>query len=386
MKQNAVGLANICILSTMVLVMVSTTVSMYIGTEDALTSRYPSDVSISFTSSSNSLSLNEIKERAFNVTNGCNRTVSDYKEYKCLSFSGALKGNAIITSIGNNKYSEIGSIHTLCIITADDYNNLSDKKISIGKDEVAIHSTGRKLNNQITLFDKAYKIKNQLDEFPPLGEYDVYTGNIDYIVVSDANVLNEWYTNQKQAYKKDASEISDIVRFNLDGSDDEKISCCNKIEDSLTSYAKGEKSYYSIDGKQENRSVFYGLYGSFLFLGIFLGFMFLMITVLIMYYKQISEGYDDKERFAIMQKVGMSKAEVKKSIHSQVITVFFLPLVAAIIHIAFAFKVITKLLALLNLLNVSLFFWCTVATIIAFAIIYAIVYALTAKTYYNIVE
>jgi putative ABC transport system permease protein len=122
------------------------------------------------------------------------------------------------------------------------------------------------------------------------------------------------------------------------------------------------------------------------FIGIFLGLLFIMATVLIIYYKQIAEGYDDRERFEIMQKVGMSRAEVKQAIKSQVLTVFFLPLVTAVIHIAFAFKVITKLLEVLNLTNVQLYAGCTVVTILVFAVFYIIVYAVTARTYYNIVS
>jgi len=137
---------------------------------------------------------------------------------------------------------------------------------------------------------------------------------------------------------------------------------------------------------EESRESFFSLYGGLFFLGIFLGALFIMATVLIIYYKQISEGYDDKERFEIMQKVGMSKEEIKKSIGNQVLMVFFLPLVTAIIHIAFAFKVIVKLLAVLNLTNVTLFVICTAGTIFVFAIFYAIVYFLTSRVYYKIVS
>lgn len=112
----------------------------------------------------------------------------------------------------------------------------------------------------------------------------------------------------------------------------------------------------------------------------------MMATALIIYYKQISEGYDDKERFEIMKKVGMSHDEIKSTVRSQVLKVFFLPIAAAAVHIAAAFKMITKLLALMNLTNVTLFFWCTVGTLLVFAAIYGLVYALTAKIYYKIVE
>jgi putative ABC transport system permease protein len=135
-----------------------------------------------------------------------------------------------------------------------------------------------------------------------------------------------------------------------------------------------------------SRESFYTLYGGLFYLGIFLGLLFIMATVLIIYYKQIAEGYDDKERYEIMQKVGMSREEVRKSINSQVIKVFFLPLLAAVIHIAFAFKVITKLLEIFNLTNVPLFALCTLSTILIFSVFYVAVYTLTAKTYYKIVK
>ena len=142
----------------------------------------------------------------------------------------------------------------------------------------------------------------------------------------------------------------------------------------------------SVEGAEESKESFYALYGGLFFLGIFLGALFIMATVLIIYYKQISEGFDDKHRFEIMQKVGLSKSEVKKSIRSQVLMVFFLPLLTAVIHIAFAFTVITKLLALLNLTNVTLFVLTTGGTILIFAVFYAIVYSLTAREYYRIVS
>jgi len=141
-----------------------------------------------------------------------------------------------------------------------------------------------------------------------------------------------------------------------------------------------------VEGAESARDSFFSLYGGLFFIGIFLGLLFIMATVLIIYYKQIAEGYDDRARFEIMQKVGMSRDEVKQTIKSQVLSVFFLPLVMAIIHIAFAFKVITKLLEVLNLTNVRLYAGCTAATILVFAVFYVMVYALTARTYYSIVS
>ena len=144
--------------------------------------------------------------------------------------------------------------------------------------------------------------------------------------------------------------------------------------------------FCSCSGRQINKDSFYELYGSLFFMGMYLGFMFLMVTVLIIYYKQISEGYDDKDRYKIMQQVGMDKQEVKKSIRSQVLMIFFLPLIMAIIHVAAAFKVITKLLAMFSMTNITLFIECTIATIIVFAVIYCVVFMVTEREYYRIVK
>ena len=184
------------------------------------------------------------------------------------------------------------------------------------------------------------------------------------------------YDELKEYYGK----IQYSYSFNLNGSRANRA----KTEKSIQKQLQKKFANCSIESRELSRESFYELYGGFLFIGIFLGIIFLMATTLIIYYKQISEGYDDRERYQIMQKVGMSKKEVRQSIRSQVLLVFFLPLIMAVIHLAFAFKIITKLLSVLNLTNVSLFFMYTVGTVAVFAVIYAIIYSITAKEYYKI--
>jgi putative ABC transport system permease protein len=156
--------------------------------------------------------------------------------------------------------------------------------------------------------------------------------------------------------------------------------------DSACSFAKDMEFNGSIESRVESRSSFIGLYGGLFFLGIFLGVLFIMVTVLIIYYKQISEGYEDRERFIIMQKVGMTKSEVKSAIRSQVLMVFFLPLLMAGIHVAAAFPLITLLLELMNMVNVHLYLTCTAICFLIFAAVYVLIYSLTARTYYRIVS
>ena len=138
--------------------------------------------------------------------------------------------------------------------------------------------------------------------------------------------------------------------------------------------------------RYDSRQNFIEMYGSLFFIGVFLGALFIMATILIIYYKQISEGYEDKERFEIMLKVGMDQAETKRSIRSQILTVFFLPLIMAGIHMAFAFPSVSRVLALLNMVNVPLFLGCNVVCYLVFAVFYVAVYGVTAKMYYRIIK
>ncbi|HWQ58596.1 MAG TPA: ABC transporter permease, partial [Clostridia bacterium] len=147
-----------------------------------------------------------------------------------------------------------------------------------------------------------------------------------------------------------------------------------------------EGFYLNFNYADQSRASYYATYGGLFFLGIFLGLMFTCAAALIMYYKQISEGYDDRGRFDIMQKVGLGRDEVRASVRAQVLTVFFLPLAAAGVHVAFAFPLISVLFKMLALTNVRLFLFCTLGCYLVFAALYAAVYALTARTYYKIVS
>jgi putative ABC transport system permease protein len=384
MKQNAVGLANICVLSTMVLVMVSTTVSLYAGVEDALNYRYKSDIQVTADYTSADANRDSLMSGIENAVKAQNRNISNLKDYSHLSFTANRSGDALVLDTGNS-YSYSSSLFVF--LTAEEYARLSGAELlKLEGNEALVYSTGEPAGSSIMLQDQVYRVKAQLDSFPTVDEYSEDLMNVHFVVVSGDEALNRIYETQKSAYGKYASSMSYEVSFDIDGTDKEKIDCAEAVQNALDSgKVRGFDSIY-LESKQMSAGEFYALYGGFLFLGIFLGLLFLMATVLIMYYKQISEGYDDKERFEIMQKVGMSREEIRKTISSQVLLVFFMPLAAACVHIAFAFKIITKLLAVMNLTNVSLFAWCTAPTVLVFGAIYGIVYALTARVYYRIVS
>ncbi len=379
MKQNAVGLANICILSTMVLVMISTTVSLYAGVEDALLTSYPTDIKIQMYNSEKSQRESALKLAKETVSQQ-NRNMTNLLDYRLLTIAVDRVDNTFTTDSGNRTYN--ADVTSLSFLSSGEYERLTNNIVNLSENEVLVYGLREDMGSSFTLFDQEYHIVKQLEDFPIESEYSSVILDIFFIVVEDEAVLEDLYQKQLAAYGENASSMNYFISLDIDGSNDEKIACYNAQIKAIRSIAPDSYIYC----RQAVESEFYSLYGGLFFLGLFLGLLFLMATVLIIYYKQISEGYDDKERYDIMQKVGMSRSEVRSSISSQILKVFFLPLVMSIIHIAAAFKMITKLLLVFKLTNIPLFLGCTALTILAFAIIYAIVYVLTAKAYYRIVS
>ena len=402
MKQNAVGLANICILSTMVLVMVSMTVSLYGGMNDVITTRFPYEAQIT-SSGINQKEEEQIEEIIKNMTKKNHTVPTSQIRFHMGRF----------TTVYNNKTKKFDMMAAgdyansnaadLVMIPLSDYNQTEGKNVNLKENEVLLYHRNHNRNDNrshkksdtdtqkdkkvIQLNSRSYKVVDELDRLA-IAKADT-TSFIDgwYVVVKDSSIITSYlkdiyensniYDELKEYYGK----IQYSYSFNLNGSRANRAKTAKSIQKQL----QKKITNCSVESRELSRESFYELYGGFLFIGIFLGIIFLMATTLIIYYKQISEGYDDRERYQIMQKVGMSKKEVRQSIRSQVLLVFFLPLIMAVIHLAFAFKIITKLLSVLNLTNVSLFFMYTVGTVAVFAVIYAVIYSITAKEYYKII-
>lgn len=386
MKQNAVGLANICILSTMVLVMLSTTVSLYVGMEDIIAERYPRQIMITTKESSkesDTILSNRIEEVL--KKNGVSPMNSiNYLYFNVLATLEGTKFNANQEEIGQNFGGD--SFSYVTFIPLEDYNRVIGENNSLENNEILMYTSGRYSFDNFTILDKTFQIKEKADKkIIDLAGSNVYFNNY-YVVVKDYGVLEELvaafneinFTNEDNYNNQ---TISSYYGFDTEANKEDVLKIYEELKNDSDKLPTSTYVESSVDSKES----FLALYGGLFFLGIFLGALFMMATILIIYYKQISEGYDDKERFQIMQKVGLSKEEVKKTIHSQVLTVFFLPLITAVIHIVFAFPVITRLLAMLNLTNVTLFGIFTGITILIFAIVYGIVYSITAREYYKIV-
>ena len=381
MKQNAVGLANICVLSTMVLVMVSTTTSLMIGMEDVVRERYPADIMVYFKEDApqgNQAYIEAI--RALQRERGL--AVENEMAYLYLGLSASHEYKYEEShEIGVT--SALDSMDELFFIALEDYNAVMKERKTLEEGEVMVYSNRTSYDLPVfKLLGREYRVAEKLDSFVGNGQYSANMCNTIYIVVPDREALLEIYDAQRELPGENARSIRQVYGFDMDADEEEQNAFYNDLLDCMAQNGISAVT----EARAEAKSSFISLYGGLFFIGVFLGVLFVMATVLIIYYKQISEGYDDRERFSIMQKVGMSRDEVKSAIHSQVVTVFFLPLIVAGIHVTAAFPLISKLLVLMQLTNTKLFIACTGACFLVFAVMYVFVYNLTARTYYRIVS
>ena len=376
MKRNAAGLASICILSTMVIVTVSTTVCLYAGVGDIINNMYPYDVNMKYYPYSQQTS-EKLEAAAEDTAKRQGREIKELYSFSKMSFAANRSGDKLI--VDNDTITGIGSVD-VTIITPEDYKRLTGKDAGLKKGEVLIYSEKESFGDKVELLGEEYRtIKT--DEFPKAVFLSISTANCG--IVADSRETAEAILHR---YEDMTGQIiiNGGMYINLDGTDDEKIAFSNALNSEAADF---EYEFYFLESRQfVEKEGSYSFYGAFFFLGMFLGLVFIFATVMIIYYKQVSEGYDDRKRFDIMQKVGMTEAEVRQTIRSQVLIVFFLPLAAAAMHVAFAFPMIRRILAAFSMTNVTLFAVCTAATFLGFAVIYLLVYLQTSKTYYSIVR
>ena len=387
MKQNAMGLASICILSTGVLLMLSTTVSLNMGIEDSLSDMFPYDAGFTF----NHVTFEEVPRLRNAFDEAVEKEKVPYEEkitQVVLDISVARNGNDM--EILTRDTAASANVEYLTVVPEEEYEKISGKTVELKPGEIlAFQENGGKGN--ISLNGVAYKVKEWLKEKPTYERGN----NIFYkttIVVTKED-LQKMDALQKELVGKDRGYLKLEFGLYIEGGKEADIKYGNLIREDLeplTETLKGEEDsvspWFQSSIREEHYRSFYTLNGGLLFLGIFLGFIFLVGAGMIIYYKQMSEGYEDKERFEIMQKVGMSRKEVKSAIRRQILMVFFLPLLMAVLHIIMAFPMISRLLGLLGMMNTELYILCTAGTIVVFAVIYAAIYMCTAKSYYKIVE
>lgn len=377
MKQNAAGLASICVLFTALLVTVSTTFSLYTSMDGLLRARYPRNVLVSVYDA-NQEAKDMVRSAVNQKSQELGLALENVVDREGWNITTARVGDTLHTQeVPSEAYAVVN------IFTQREYQRFSGQEVDLAENQVLLFDPANTFPEEDTLHidDKTYQIVPSdyvMPEASTLAQiYEMY-----YLVVRDETVV-------ENILAPSGSDTFPIYSYDFDvaGGDPEDIAALREALGTVDFSGPGvEYEALLFEDSATSRQSFMELYGGLFFLGLFLGVLFLLGTALIIYYKQVSEGYDDARRFNIMQKVGMSHKEVKQSIHSQILLVFFLPLVMAVLHLAFAFPMLEKILLVMGLANTQLILLSTLGCVAVFALAYLIIYALTARTYYNIVE
>ena len=400
MKRNGAGLASICILATMVLVMISSTSSLFFGSEEALSSRYARcmnvDIRVDELAECTEEKAAQLRDVVRRAEKALNIEESNVLEYRCAITSGLMKDGVLNPDA--DRLGDALSYENLCdvlFMPLDDYNRLNGTDVTLAEDEILATYRRRAYPEATFTVEKMGKTFRVLDGnavFPENGMAAAAVYETLLVVLPDfENDLKAFDAQRTEAGNRMLS-LRWLYAFDMPGLDEEEqITSCEEFFDAMQAAGlydvQGKDGLrVSIESRAWNRGDFYSTYGGLFYLGVVLSIVFVFGAVLIIYYKQISEGYEDQARFDIMRKVGMTKKEIRRSINSQLLTVFFLPLALAGLHMAFAFPMIRRLLTLFNLNNIGLFAVVTLICYAVFALFYALVYRITSNAYYNIVS
>lgn len=391
MKQNAIGLASICILSTGVLLMISMTVSIYFGMNDIMLNRYPYDVDMSVTSISEEECQTAIE--AFEKAIADNKVpVEKSVEEIYLDIVCSKNGDQILIK-PTNTIRNSDSVLVLSLLNQSEYERLTGISANLNDGEIFAWYPSAVQKDSVTVDEKEFTVKKWMDKNPLTCGEDAVSDNAVLVVTDeDFKKFDEMRTEMYKGVSSAPAGEDLTLHLGLDitGSETEKIEFGTPVMETVKDLKKSgglSENAWIISGiRQQEYESYYADNGSLLFIGIFLGSLFLMGTAMIIYYKQISEGYEDQKRFEIMQKVGLSRREVRSSVRRQILMVFFLPLLMAMLHITMAFPMIRRMLLLFGMTNTKLFIGCTAGTVLIFAVVYGLIYLMTARSYYHIVE
>ena len=391
MKQNAIGLASICILSTGVLLMIAMTVSIYFGMNDIMLNRYPYDVDMSVTSISEDECQTAIE--AFEKAIADNKVpVEKSVEEIYLDIVCSKNGDQILIKPANTIRNS-DSVLVLSLLNQAEYERLTGISANLNDGEIFTWYPSAVQKDSVTVDETEFTVKKWLDKNPLTCGEDAVSDNAVLVVTDeDFKKFDEMRTEMYKGVSSAPAGEDLTLHLGLDitGSETDKIDFGTPVMEVVKDLKKNgglsENSWITSGIRQQEYESYYADNGSLLFIGIFLGSLFLMGTAMIIYYKQISEGYEDQKRFEIMQKVGLSRREVRSSVRRQILMVFFLPLLMAMLHITMAFPMIRRMLLLFGMTNTKLFIGCTAGTVLIFAVVYGLIYLMTARSYYHIVE
>ncbi len=397
MKRNGAGLAAICILATMVLVMLSSTSCLYFGGDDALRGSYPYDVMTVAGFNAPADCTPEVQNQLEEIIQ---RTADGHAQnsvlYSVLDTSGSFEDGVLDPGgfdrrVVSSSASALEAVRSVCILPLSDYNRLAGTNRTLAPGEALLWSSNQKYDFDTFAVKgcRTLQIREQLDSLP------IRIANSAVLATTYFVIVPDWTDYCAEACAYVTGLGSDMITadtemfacFDLPGmSEAEQCEIQDKVSDAAQDVRDPGWRYFSTASLADNRSDFFSTYGSLFFLGIILSIVFIAAAALIIYYKQLSEGYEDQSRFGVMQKVGMTKKEIRRAVNSQVITVFFAPLALAGVHLAFAFPFVQKIVRLFGVFNTRLLILTSIICFLAFALFYVFVYRRTAKAYYSIVS
>ena len=397
MKRNGAGLASICVLATMVLVMLSSTTCLYFGQEDAVNARYPHDIAVTVYGDEHLMDKTELEELRQGVESAVfnfGGEASNVAEYREVSLSGLLDGGNLIVDAAGAYAMDSTHVIQVHFVPLEEYNAVTGQSLTLEDGQVYVAALRMDFNADTLSVDGGMTRHVMKREITPLDGAAVadITPSLTVVVKDFERFVPElqgylsdkygWYPSAYWNYGFD----TDLPENQQANTDDVTPNLTDALYAHLSRVSSDWGVGVSVESKADNRADFYGTYGGLFFLGIMLSVVFLLAAVSIIYYKQICEGYEDQSRFDIMQKVGMTKRDIRRSINSQLLTVFFLPMALSGVHLCFAFPFIHKLLLLFNLSNTPLLIGTTVVSYVAFALLYTLAYKLTSNAYYHIVS
>ena len=396
MKRNGAGLASICILATMVLVMISSTASLYFGKEDSLRTQYPREVNVQLWLSSLSQmedhNLDLFRTAAQQAVEDCGGEMQDVMDYRYINTTGYPMEDGVEMDWREYDHDSLiySKLRDYFFVTEADYEAQTGEQLDIPEGAVALRTydcDDAPLELRIRR-GGTLRVAESRKGSDQLGL--AQNSNIARVVVivPDMQAILDVFPASIQDIK-DSNSFRWVYGFETGLDADGQRAVREAVSEHINALDLGEGQgydWYSLALREENRADFYGNYAGMFALGILLSIVFILAAVLIIYYKQLTEGYEDQARFAIMQNVGMTRREIRRSINSQLLTVFYLPLLFAGLHLAFAFPMIRRLLMLFSLYNIGLFAAVTAISFAVFAALYAVVYRQTAGAYYAIVS
>lgn len=392
MKRNGAGLASICILATMVLVMIASTACLYFGKESAIKMRYPRDINLEFRFNElenfSDDNIKMLKDKLSSELEVHDVTPENRYFYRSSNIYGMIDGSNIEIDLTKDNV-VISSLHLIDFISLDDYNKLMGTNETLNDGEVLLYSRRNVYKNDKISFNNriTFNVKKNIDNFIEIGDSAIDILSSIILVVPDIEGVIKSFEDLIDL--NGLLQMRWIYSFDTGIEPSKQIDLYNSLRDIFINEAVKENFGYEnfyFSSQEFERENFNSLFGALFYIGIVLSIVFIIAAVLIIYYKQISEGYEDQSRFEIMQKVGMTKKEIRRSINSQLLTIFFLPLIFAFMHLLFAFPIICKLLLTVSLDDQLLFAVTTIVSFIIFATFYIIIYRITSNAYYNIVS